>query len=44
MLAYFDFFMESNVDAEFANARRIVDEYKDYPIEHFRIMFKKIKE
>ena len=42
MLAYFDFFRDT--EAEFKDARAIVEKYSDYPIEHFRIMFKKIQE
>ena len=43
MKAYFDFFVDDQ-DMKFANARAIVKKYQNYPIEHFRIMFNKIKE
>jgi len=29
---------------QFANARAIVKKYQNYPIEHFKVMFNKIKE
>jgi len=41
MLAYFDFFTENGT---FENARSIVEKYKDYPIEHYKVMFTKIRE
>ena len=43
MKAYFDFFTDDE-QAKFVNAREIVEKYINYPIEHFRVMFKKIKE
>jgi hypothetical protein len=43
MKAYFDFFVDDQ-DMKFANARAIVKKYENYPIEHFKIMFNKIKE
>jgi hypothetical protein len=43
--AYFDFFIPENIDNyQFKNARTLVKKYESYPIEHFRIMFLKIKE
>lgn len=43
--AYFDFFIKENIlDYSFANARELVKKYEKYPIDHFRIMFLKIKE
>ena len=44
MKAYLDFFMDESEDAKFTNARTIVKKYANYPIEHFRLIFKKIKE
>ena len=41
MLAYFDFFTENGT---FENARAIVQKYKDFPIEHYKVMFTKIRE
>lgn len=43
MKAYFDFFVDDQ-DMKFANARAIVQKYQNYPIEHFKVMFNKIKE
>lgn len=43
MKAYFDFFVDDQ-DMKFVNAREIVKKYDNYPIEHFKIMFNKIKE
>lgn len=43
MKAYFDFFADDE-SAAFTNARLIVKKYENYPIEHFRNMFKQIKE
>ena len=43
MKAYFDFFVDDQ-DMQFANARAIVKKYENYPIEHFKVMFNKIKE
>lgn len=45
LLAYFDFFVPSNIDQfQFVNASEMARRYADYPIEHFRLMFLKIKE
>ena len=45
LMAYFDFFVPENIDRfEFRHAAEMVRKYHDYPIDHFRIMFLKIKE
>jgi hypothetical protein len=43
MKAYFDFFSDDK-NMKFENARAIVKKYENYPIDHYRIMFIKIKE
>lgn len=45
LTAYFDFFIGSAAGpTPFANARAMVAKHKEHPIEHFRLMFLKIRE
>lgn len=44
MKAYFDFFQDDAEGAEFATAREIVKKYENCYIDHYRVIFKKIRE
>lgn len=44
MQAYLDFFIEESEKKRFPNARRVVEKYGTYPIEHFKVCFNKIRE
>ena len=45
MQAYFDFFEDQPSEGEpFAKARAIVKKYENYPIQSFKVIFKKIRE